>query len=332
MSSRRADGSSAAHARAAAALSKAGAAPAACAHHVERSAAPGDESSVSLLLDAARGVAARAPATAGRWLQAALRLLPAGESADRRLSLLTEAAGVLAQAGAFEESLQALERALALVATDRPRDRAALVVQIAAAKRKTGHPIESRTLLERASCDLGAADQTGALALRGELVIDHFYRGEFAPMARLAAALRDDAGSEGEELMESLAGALVSIACSSLGQSGDARDELARAQARFQALSDERLASGIELCGWLGLAALRVEHAGEALEHVRRVAETATDAATLSGNHDLVIVAVRRRRWPASGAASSGTRSSARGWRSPARSVSATVTSRRWRS
>jgi DNA-binding CsgD family transcriptional regulator len=317
----------AAHARAAKALSAAGAAPADCAQHVERSAALGDESSVALLVDAAHSVAARAPLTAGRWLQAALRLLPADAGAERQLSLLTEAAGALGQAGAFDESLDALERAAALVAADRPRDHAALVVQIAAAKRLTGHPMESQQLLERALRALSATDPAGALALRSELVIDRFFRGEFTAMEQLASAVRDAANSSEDRLMESLASALASIAASSLGQIDRALDERARAHAIFRALSDEGLAARIDLCGWLGLAAVRVERVGEALADVGRgialarrtgqssvvpglltlqcralllagrvsdaagVAETATDAAILTGNDDLVIVA-----------------------------------------
>jgi DNA-binding CsgD family transcriptional regulator len=318
----------AAHARAAAMLERAGAAPAARAHHVERSAAPGDESSVALLVDAARSVGARAPLTAGRWLQAALRLLvPGGASADRQLSLLSEAAAALGQAGAFDDSLDLLERAAVLVPADRPGDHAALVVQIAAAKRLTGHPIESRALLEHALGALGAADAAAARALRSELVIDHFFRGEFAAMEQLATAVRDDASAVGDKLSESLAAALTSIAASSLGRIDRALNELARAQTAFQAFSDERLTARVDLCGWLGLAALRVERVNEALEAVQRgialaratgqssvlpglftlqcrallhagrisdaarVADIATDAATLSGNDDLVIVA-----------------------------------------
>lgn len=316
----------AAHARAAAALSAAGAAPADCAHHVERSAAPGDESSVALLVDAARSVAARAPLTAGRWLQAALRLLPGNATAERQLSLLSEAAGALRQAGAFDESLDALERAVALVPPDRPGDHAAIVVQIAAAKRQAGHPTESRALLERALHALTSADPESSLALRSELVIDRFYRGDFAAMKRLAIAVRDDASAAGAPLTESLASALASIAASSLGRIDRALDEFARAHAIFCTLSDEALSAGIELCGWLGLAAIRVERVTETLDYVQRgiglarstgqssvfpgllalqcrallvagragdaarVAETATDAAILTGNDELVII------------------------------------------
>ena len=82
----------AAHGRAAAALRARGASPAAQAHHVEHSARRGDEEAIALLREAAAASAARAPATAARWLQAAARLMPedashpgaaGGSSADR---------------------------------------------------------------------------------------------------------------------------------------------------------------------------------------------------------------------------------------------------------
>ena len=316
-----------AHARAAAALEAAGVTPAARAHHVERSARRGDEASIELLVDAARAAATRAPLTAGRWLRTALRLLAPDAPLDRRLELLAEGAGAFSQAGEFEESLEMLEHAVAIVPGHRTSDRAALVVQIAAAKRETGHPLESRALLERALDAVRATDPTAALALRSELVIDRFYRGDFAPMEQLAVTVRDDARSSGDDLLACLGDALASIAALSQGRIDRGRDHLARAQAGFEALSDERLVARLDLCGWVGLAALRLERAEQALEPVargialaratgqgstfpglltlqcrallaagrvteaNRVAEAATDAATLTGNDNLVIAA-----------------------------------------
>ena len=94
-----------AHARAATALEAAGGFLAARAHHVERSAAVGDEAAIALLDEAARSVALRAPLTAGRWLAAAVRLLPESAARERRLALLIEASATLGQAGASEEAI-----------------------------------------------------------------------------------------------------------------------------------------------------------------------------------------------------------------------------------
>ena len=105
-----------AHARAAAALADRPGALATRAHHVERSAKVGDEAAAAVLEQAGHQAAARAPAIAARWFEAALRLLggdaaaatgghappaPDGAAVDpgRRLGLLVPLAGALAATG-----------------------------------------------------------------------------------------------------------------------------------------------------------------------------------------------------------------------------------------
>ena len=67
-----------AHARVAAYLAEVGAPAALRARHVERSAPFGDQAAIATLREAARDAAAQAPATAAHWLEAALRIMPAG--------------------------------------------------------------------------------------------------------------------------------------------------------------------------------------------------------------------------------------------------------------
>ena len=83
------------------------------AHHVEQSAQFGDLEAVELLRDAALGSAARAPASAVRWLRAALRLLPDDAPVDLRQELLLPLPGLLTSLsdfnGAYEAALEALD-------------------------------------------------------------------------------------------------------------------------------------------------------------------------------------------------------------------------------
>jgi hypothetical protein len=125
-----------AHARAAAWLAAIGAPPSARAHHVERSATAGDEQAIALLTEAARAAAPRVPMTTGRWLQAAIGLLGSHAPAERRIGLHCEAGAAFAAAGAYEDSLQALESALALVQPERERERAELTVEVAEVKQQ----------------------------------------------------------------------------------------------------------------------------------------------------------------------------------------------------
>ena len=72
-----------AHARAVSELEARGAAPTELAHHVERSAARGDEQAIAQLTAAGADAAPRAPAAAARWFEAALRLLPSADTERR---------------------------------------------------------------------------------------------------------------------------------------------------------------------------------------------------------------------------------------------------------
>jgi len=275
-----------AHARAAAALEAAGAPSVARAHHIERSAASGDEQAIGLLVDAARAVAPRAPRATGRWLNAALRLLPAGGDPERRLALLAEAAAALREAGAFEESLDALERALLLVPADRREERAGLIAQIAATKRQIGQHGESRALLEEALAALPDPDGAHADTLRLELALGCYFAGDFIGLSELATRQLGAARERGDDLLRALAAALVSVADVSLGHVAAAAEALAEAQREFDRLPDGQLATRVDLCGWIGLAAVRLERVDDALRAAGRglvVCRAAEQGATLPG-------------------------------------------------
>lgn len=314
-----------AHARAAATLEGEGVAAPARAHHIERSASAGDEEAVVALVEAAHAASARAPRAAGRWLLAAARILPAGADVERQGALLSEAARSLGQAGAFEQALEALEEALALVPAERVAERARIIGQIAAVKRLVGRPLESRALLERAMESLPDPDDEDGHALRLELALDHYSRGEFAEMGALATVTLRSPRAGDHAVLTSLAAAITSLADSSSGRIDEGLVQLEDAQARLDALDDEALAERIDLCGWVGMAAFRLERIEITLADARRglalaratgqgsmfpgllaleghalllagrvteavkVAETAADAALLSGHEQLII-------------------------------------------
>jgi DNA-binding CsgD family transcriptional regulator len=110
----------AAHERAAATLSAHGASPAERAHHVQRYARPGDDDAVALLEAAARDAEDTAPATAARYYEAALRLLPYGADL-RRAELLEPLSAALLAAGRTDDAIAMLGETLALLPVDHPR-------------------------------------------------------------------------------------------------------------------------------------------------------------------------------------------------------------------
>ena len=258
-----------AHARAAAALAADRAPAAVYAHHVERSAEPGDEDAIALLVDAARAAAPRAPLTAGRWLRAALRLLSAGAERDLRFDLLREAAAAFAAAGSYADALAALEDALTLVPQEHVRERADLIVKIADVKQHSVRRFESQALLKQALESLPAAGGPTATALRVELAHDHFWRGEFPQMRQIASGVSTRAGAR-ERPMIILAQVLTSLADFYQAHIAEAETELAEAERALAALPDELVAERLMLSTQIGLAACRLERFDDARAHVRR--------------------------------------------------------------
>jgi ATP/maltotriose-dependent transcriptional regulator MalT len=317
-----------AHARAALSLAYARVPASAIAHHVEGSAAVGDEQAIALLTEAGREVAPRAPETAGRWLLAATRLLPQhGGDDDRRVSLLFEAASALTFAGAYDEALAALDEIGALLSPTCVRERAELVAKISFATRMSGRPLETRILVTRALEHL-PPEASSALALKLDLAIDHYWRGEFAAMHEVAEPVLAEARDRGETLFVALAAALCSIASGSMNGPGHALAELDEARKALDSLSDEQMAERIDVAGYVAQAASALERIDEALECIYRgkrlaemtgqtpyipgmlvqetnalvmkgrigeakaVAETTTDAAVLTGNDQFAIWAL----------------------------------------
>ena len=258
-----------AHARAAAALAAERAPSTVYAHHVERSARPGDEQAIALLVDAARAAAPRAPLTTGRWLRAALRLLSPQAEPRLRIDLLCEGAAAFAAAGAYGEALAAWEDAVHLVPAERVDERAELIVKIADVKQHSARRFESQALLIQALQSLPDPGGPTALALRVELAHDHFWRGEFAQMRQIASGV-STGGGERARPMVILAQVLASLAAFYLGRVTDSRDELAEAERALNALPDGPYAERIMLGTQVGLAACRLERFDDARAHVRR--------------------------------------------------------------
>jgi ATP/maltotriose-dependent transcriptional regulator MalT len=316
-----------AHGRAAGALAARDSPAGVRAHHIEHSAVLGDEEAIQLLVQAGRDAAPRAPETAGRWLLAATRLLAPSRANERRLSLLSEAAAALTYAGNYDAALEVLEQAHGLLPVERAGERAKLVTRISFAKRMSGRPFESRLLVERTLESL-AAGGPEAMALTLELALDHYWRGEFARMHEVGRGVLELARATTEPLFVTWSAAVCSVASSSLGRLDAGRAELREAQERFAALDDEQLATHIDVAGYLAQAASALELIDDMLAHARRglqvaestgqrafipgllvletnallmkgriteavaTADTATDAACLTGNDQLTVWAL----------------------------------------
>ena len=320
-----------AHARASAALEAAHAPVSARAHHVETFATPGDEDALELLVHAAREAAPRAPDAAGRWLIAATRLLPPHADVQRRQWLLVEASSATLLAGSYDLALEILAEATGLLDSEQVAERGRLVARTAFARRMSGHPLQSRSLVTQTLEGLDD-DSVVALNLTLELALDHYWRGQFTQMHEVASQVldkaRDKARGRYANLLTSCGGALASIASTALSRPTEALSELAMATAAYTALPDDELVDHIEICGYLAQAASALERFDDALDCARRglrlaqetgqgpyisghlllqanalvmkgriteaaaAAETATDAAVLTGNDQFIVWAL----------------------------------------
>ena len=186
-----------AHGRAADALAARGAAPAERAHHIEQSAGPGDQEAIELLLEAGRAAASRAPATAARWFEAALRLLPDSDT-QRQVEVRVALASALRSVGELDRC-----RASLLEATDLldPADRRAqgrADRPVCGGRALAGAPRRRPPPAHRAWDELADHDTPEAAALQIELGLDGMYRLDFDQAIEVGAAALDASRAVGD--------------------------------------------------------------------------------------------------------------------------------------
>ena len=244
----------AAHARAAVDLRAAGVPLAGWAHHVERSAAVGDEQAAAQLAAAAEESRWRAPATAARWYGAALRLLPARTGDAARCGVLLARAEVLCVAGDLAASRATLTEAGPLLAAADPPTRVRASALAARVEQLRGRHEEAVALLHRALATAPGADEAAALAL--ELATAELLRGDFAAARAAAARALDGVGTEPDPLRRAAAGAVVALALYADGDTAAAAATAARVGTLVDGLGDAELTPRLDTLMWLGWADL----------------------------------------------------------------------------
>jgi DNA-binding CsgD family transcriptional regulator len=231
-----------AHARAASACRDRGASPAERAHHVEAAAGPGDQEAIALLSDAARAVASRAPATAARWYEAALRLLPASSPDDGRRFALLEAFGTsLGAAGRLADSHAVLLQALGLVPATALERRLPLLATCVSIEHVMGRHVAARERLVSALADVPAGSPAAA-RLQIELAATNIYDGDSERMRDEAATALRAATEVGDAALQLSARAVVAHGARRRDRIDEACAELERAAADCAGLADEELA------------------------------------------------------------------------------------------
>jgi DNA-binding CsgD family transcriptional regulator/tetratricopeptide (TPR) repeat protein len=281
-----------AHARAAAALAAQGASVGSRAHHVERSARPGDVAAAGLLIEAAHAAAGRAPATAARWYEAALRIMPATDSMrPRRYEMLVALARTLESVGRLEEGRAALIEALALVPLDAHARRVRLMANCAGIEQLLGRHGDAQRRLQQALAELPDPASVEAAELKVELSLAARFAGDWVGMRARAKEAIEAAALVGARALEANAEALVAFAAAGSDRK-EIVDELAldRAAELVDELTDEELAERNVSALFLGWAEIFLGRFDDADRHLQR----GLDLARASGQGQHIMMTTGR--------------------------------------
>ncbi len=258
-----------AHARAAAALAARGGDAAERAHHVEQSAPQGDEAAIELLLEAGRAASARAPATAARWFEGALRLLPS-DDAERQVEVRVSLASARRSLGELEGCRETLLEAAILLPREEAMRRVELTALCASVEHWQGRHEEAHRRLSRAWRNLDERGTREAAALQVELAVDALYTNDFERNFAMGEAALATARSLGDR-------ALIAAAASALalGEAGAARIESARAHRdeavdEIERMDDAELAARLDALYYLGWAENYLENFDAGIAHAER--------------------------------------------------------------
>ena len=266
----------AAHGRAATVLAAQGADPAARAHHVARSAEPGDAEAIELLREAAALTMTRAPLSSAHWLRTALGLVPHAD-VDQRRRMLAELARALLTGGHLEEAQEVMDEAIGLSGADVDPQ---LFIDLAEIDQWQGRTWAAISRLEK----IGASEVAELPGVRAKielrlLYLERWNGGIEKALAHGQAAL-EAAEADGDEAV--LAG--VGAAFAEVASNVDVASATVQYESTVEAvrkLGNDELETVLDALYSLGWAAVHLERFDEAVEHFRRGLEIARRAASV---------------------------------------------------
>jgi DNA-binding NarL/FixJ family response regulator len=284
-----------AHERCAEALAARGAAAAARAHHIERSAREGDVGAVAILREAGKEAARLAPASAARWFGAALRLLPQTTPSEERVTLLLARAAALTATGQFAASHGALLEGLALVPEQSIELRTTLRTACVRVEHRLGQYEQAHARLVGELGGLPEPVSAEAVDVLIELALNEFYRSQYHSMYRWAQRAVSAAEVLADPPMKAAALAMPALACAMTGAGGPAHSCHPGAATLVDSLSDSELSRRLDAAAWLAAAELYFDRYAEADVHATRALALAR--ATGQGELFLVLYQILGRAW-----------------------------------
>ena len=260
-----------AHGRAAAALRDQGVSAVLRAHHVERSARPGDEAAIAVLIEAAVATMSTTPAAAAHWVGVALGLMPADSGLDQRLALLGLRAKALGVTGQFRESRDVLHEVLRLMPAEPPEDRAQVVGFCAMIERLLGGHAEAQALLQHELAGQADPDGVAAVLLKQELASGRLVGGDFSVTRDWATAALRAARQAGDRPLLAAAIGLCVADCYIEGVvEPDAFALLDEGAELLDALLDGDIARHLQAAVWIGWSEMFLERHDDAQRHLER--------------------------------------------------------------
>jgi DNA-binding NarL/FixJ family response regulator/tetratricopeptide (TPR) repeat protein len=284
-----------AHERCAQALGARGAAAAARAHHIERSAREGDLAAVAVLRQAGEEAARLAPASAARWFGAALRLLPQTAPGEERVTLLFARAAALTATGQLAASHEALLQGLALVPDESIALRTMLTTACARVEHRLGQYEQAHARLVSELGGLPEPISAQAVDLLIELALNEFYRSKYHSMYHWAQRAVSAAEVLTDRPLMAAALAMPALACAMTGAGGPAQSCRTGAASLVDSLSDSELSRRLDAATWLAAAELYLDRCAEADAHATRALALAR--ATGQGELFLVLYQILGRAW-----------------------------------
>lgn len=257
----------AAHARIAARLADLRAPATVRARHVERSARIGDQDAVAALVEAARSVAAQAPATAAHWFAEALRLVP--DDPETKLELLLELARAQGVSGRLAEGKETARELLRLLPTEDYSRRARAARLCGVMERQLDRPHEARALLLDELRRISSPRAPSAVELRVRLVAESLMRSDF----RAAQAVLDLMPENGDGWEPGLVVAVAAVRpmpAYAAGRIEDAVRYVEVADGLLSTAPDDQLADWLDTDIWLGWLELMMGRHADALRHFDR--------------------------------------------------------------
>ena len=266
-----------AHARAAAGLERRGAPATSRAHHVERAARAGDDSAITVLVEAAESVLGTVPALAVDWLHTAIDLLPRTPARRPQLcGLMLLRARALLVTGRIGECRDTLQDLLVLLPAEPSEQRSAAVSMCGTVERLLGRYDEAQALLMTELARLPDRHGRPAVRMRIDIAAGLLQCAKFEDARTwVTQALESPAMHEIRPLTMTIGLSILATADAYTGRFDTAVAHVRQAAAMLDGLSDGELAERLYLTLEVAWAELVLERNFDALRHVRRCAALA---------------------------------------------------------